>query len=164
MMKIYINQIEIIKMIKLADLIKELESNIPDHEQINRAISVSSVGWHIEHSLLAINNIISALKNSEPGKYSWKFNPIRTLVLTMKNIPRGKGKAPEIVMPDDNIDEEKLKKHIQETLEKINIIERLNPDSHFEHPFFGMLNLKPSVKFLEIHTNHHIKIIKDILK
>lgn len=159
-----INPKKIIKMENLTDLIEELDNYIPKLENKNPEISESSVGWHIEHSLLAINNIVSALNDSDPDKYKWKFNPIRTLVLTMNKIPRGKGKAPEIVIPDNNITSKKLKTHIQNSFEKISVIDSLNPDNYFDHPFFGKLNLKPAKKFILIHTKHHLNIIKDILK
>ena len=43
-------------------------------------------------------------------------------------------------------------------------LENISKDHYFEHPFFGKIKRKETIRFLEIHTNHHLKIIDDILK
>ncbi len=48
-------------MQQLEKLIRQLESYIPTHEQLNTAVSASGVGWHIEHSLITIQRIIRAV-------------------------------------------------------------------------------------------------------
>ncbi len=75
-------------MKKLNTLLMLLESKIEKSEQINLRVSKSSVGWHIEHTLLVINVIIAGLKNSNPGEYKWKFNLSRLFVFTFNKIPR----------------------------------------------------------------------------
>ncbi|HMQ68786.1 MAG TPA: hypothetical protein PKA90_07430 [Ignavibacteria bacterium] len=151
-------------MDKLTEIIHELESRIPYHEKTNPEVSVSSAGWHIEHSLLTVNNIIRALQSSDPQKYKWKFNPTRTLVFVMNRIPRGRAKSPEIVQPKGNLNSDTLNEHFKITGEKLRILENLNSGNFFDHPFFGRLNLKPTVKFLIIHTKHHLDIIDDIIR
>ncbi len=39
-------------MDKLLKLLNELENNIPNSEKLNLSVSKSSVGWHIEHTLI----------------------------------------------------------------------------------------------------------------
>jgi len=151
-------------MDKLSELLKELESRIPNQELINQAISKSTVGWHIEHTLLTINLIIRALKNSNTKDYKRKFNFPRLLVFSMNKIPRGRAKSPKVVQPKDNLNVESLKKHFEIAAERIKGLSGLSTDNFFEHPVFGNLNLKPTIKFLNIHTKHHIKIINDIIK
>ena len=136
-------------MDKLSELLKELESRIPNQELINQAISKSTVGWHIEHTLLTINLIIRALKNSNTKDYKRKFNFPRLLVFSMNKIPRGRAKSPKAVQPKDNFNVESLKKHIGNTTEKVKEMSSLKTDNFFEHPVFGNLNLKPTIKFLE---------------
>lgn len=150
-------------MEKLFELLDELESRIPDYKKQNLSISKSSAAWHIEHSLITTIQIIGKLKNSNPQDYKWKFNLIRMVVFTMGNIPRGKGKAPKSVLPEGEINIETLKKNIEFAKTKIKELNTLNPNNYFEHPYFGKLNLKATIHFLEIHANHHIKIIKDII-
>lgn len=104
-------------MDKLEELIKILERKTHNWEKFNPEISGSPVGWHIEHSLLAVNNIITALQNSDPENYIWKFNPTRVLVMTLNKIPRGKAKAPKSVQPEDSITIEILNAHINKTFE-----------------------------------------------
>ncbi len=151
-------------MEKLEKHIKHLENNILHHLQVNSSVSKGSVGWHIEHTLLTIDRVIDALKTSVAKDYKWKFNLIRIIILTTKKIPRGRAQSPEVVVPKGSITEETLKAHIDKSKEKIKELKLIDPKQYFRHPFFGNLRLKQTVKFLEIHTNHHLKIVNDILK
>ena len=101
---------------------------------------------------------------SDPSAYKWSFNFNRTLVLSIGKIPRGRAKAPAVVQPKIDFDIETLIKHLTKVKQKVEIFNTLNKNHHFPHPYFGLLNLKPTMRFLEIHTQHHIKIMKDIIK
>ena len=150
-------------MQKLEALIGQLENKIPKMESLNQQISKGSVGWHIEHTLLVIDTIIESLQTSNPGEYQWKFNFVRTLVLTIRKIPRGRVQSPKSVQPNTHFNCETLQNHVVSTQEKIKALDTLQRNHFFKHPFFGKLNLKPSIKFLILHTKHHINIINDIL-
>ena len=150
-------------MKNLGNLITELENKIPKQESINQAISKSSVGWHIEHTLLTINRVIDQLKKSDPNDYKWKFSSLRILVFTISKIPRGRAQSPNSVKPGNNFTAETLKDHSGTIKEKIKELQALKPNNYFEHPYFGKLNLKPAIKFLKIHTKHHLDIINDII-
>lgn len=151
-------------MKKLEALLTELENKIPKQEVMNLMVSKSSVGWHIEHSLLTFNLIIETLKKSNPKDYKWTFNFMRTLVFAMNKIPRGKAKAPDRVQPKTLFSKETLENHIYNSKQKLKELEGLHRNSYFPHPYFNLLNLKPTIRFLSIHTKHHINIINDILK
>lgn len=148
----------------LNNLIDELEQHILFLDKTNASVSKASVGWHIEHSLKVLTQIIDAVEKSDPNTYKWRFNLKSTLVLSFNKIPRGKGKAPKTVLPEGNITHDTLKHHVEKTRFMMNKIENLHPNHYFKHPYFGDMNLKPTKKFIAIHTNHHLKIIKDIIK
>ena len=150
-------------MSNLNQLLAEFEQFIPLQHKTNDLISKSSVGWQIEHVLLTINKISEAVKKSDPTKYKWQFKLPRLLVFSMNKIPRGRAKAPSIVTPE-TFDELSLKQHLSNTLISLQELETLNQKNYFQHPFFGNLKLKQTIKFLEIHTQHHLSIIKDIVK
>jgi len=150
-------------MNKINHLLNQMESNISHAEVINQEISKGSVAWHIEHSLLTLNGITELLIQSNPDNYKWHFNFLRMVVLTKKKIPRGRAKSPAVVQPKDNINVESLLAHLSLTRNKIKALESLTKNSYFKHPFFGNLKLNQSINFLEIHTKHHVEIIKDII-
>ncbi len=100
---------------KLEKLLDQLEDKIPFCRELNQEVSPANVGWHIEHSLLTLDEIINFLIQSNPNDYKWKFNFIRIVVLTMKKIPRGKAKSPKVVQPKENIDNNDLLMHISKT-------------------------------------------------
>lgn len=150
-------------MNNIESLVTNLENKIQKQQLLNPQVSKASVGWHIEHTLLTIRVILEALKNSKPEEYKWKFNFVRQLVLTTKKIPRGRAQSPKIVRPAENFNNETLKAHVEMVKEKLKELDQLQPDNYFKHPFFGNLNVKPTRKFLEIHTRHHLKIIDDII-
>lgn len=151
-------------MEKLLRLIKQLEMNVSNYAEQQTAISAANVGWHIEHSLLVFVRIITAMETSDPALYKSSFNLKKLLVYTLNKIPRGKAKAPKIVQPTEDMMPDKLMSNIETATLKIKALASLQKHHHFDHPYFGKLNLKETNKFLAIHTNHHLKIINDIMK
>lgn len=150
-------------MQKLHKLLEQLQSDISYFDKENIDVSGGSVGWHIEHSLKTIDQIVNACKNSNPSKYQWHFNFNRFLILSItKKIPRGKAKAPKVVRPEGEISKESLQLHLEKVSQNLENWNGLDKNVHFPHPFFGILNKKETEKFLVLHTNHHLQIIEDI--
>ena len=151
-------------MTKLNSLLDQLESHIANFEKTNPAVSASTIGWQIDHSLLVINSVIEQIKNSNPENYKWKFNKYRILFGITNKIPRGKVRVPKSVKPIDVTTLKDLTAKIELAKKNIADIETLPVNSYFTHPFFGDLNIKPAIWFLKLHTKHHLKIIEDINK
>ncbi len=151
-------------MKNLDALVPELANYIPNFNQSNKSISEVTVGWHIEHCLLVIKQITSTVAQSEPKLYKSKFNMPRFFVFLSKTIPRGKAKAPKVVIPTEEITLDTLQASLTNTYQAITYLKDCEEHQYFMHPFFGQLNKKQTIKFLAIHTEHHLKIIRDILK
>ena len=151
-------------MKNLDAIVPELATYIPKFNQSNTSISEAAVGWHIEHCLLVIKQITSTVAQSDPSLFKSKFNMSRFFVFLTKTIPRGKAKAPKVVIPSDHITAESLQESLKNTYQAITYLKDCEELQYFMHPFFGQLNKKQTIKFLAIHTEHHLKIIRDILK
>lgn len=125
---------------------------------------MSNVGWQIDHALKVINRVSEATVQSNPNVYTSDFNFTRTILLTLGAFPRGKAKAPKIVLPPKVIKTEDLHHQLEIAYKSIKEVTALPKKSHFKHYRFGTLSKKQTIRFLVIHTNHHLKIIRDILK
>jgi hypothetical protein len=150
-------------MQKLVQYINELKTFLPSANKINEKVSSSSVGWHIDHSLLVISQIIAAMEASDPANYYFQFNLKRFLAFSMNRFPRGVAKAPKQVKPTEAFNEVNTIANFEKIIHRLTILENLAPNQFFTHPFFGKLNKKATIKMLSIHTAHHILIIKDII-
>ena len=140
-----------------------IESYISEGEQINTEVSEVNVAWHLHHSLLTIKQIYLALEQSDPEQFESSFNAVRTLSLTGNYIPRGRAQSPSSVRPPDEFT-------TQDVIELLGQIKSLAPEfanliegAYFDHPYFGHLNRSHAMRFLQVHTNHHLKIVDDIL-
>ena len=142
--------------------LEKLYTFIKDADRVNSSVSSANVGWHIEHSLLVIIKMISALTASDPAQYKWKFNLARAMVFTINKFPRGRGKAPDPVNPKQ-IERTDFDALFSKTREKIEELKKADPNKFYEHNIFGVLNKKNTFVLLDIHTNHHIQIIEDVL-
>ncbi len=151
-------------MPKLLRLINQLEQQIKNLDQVNHTVSQGSVGWHIEHSLLVITQIVEGVRHSDPAKYNWEFNFKRLVVLGLNKIPRGKAKAPPSVLPIENLNQAHLLDSIKKAKNSLIELDACAPNQYFTHPFFAHLNVAPTKRFFIVHTTHHLKIIRDILK
>ncbi len=132
----------------------------------NHTSLVSSKGtyWHIDHSLKAIIAISTALTESNPKKYSLEFSLSRIYIFSRRSIPRGVGKAPKVVLPPEEISSSLLEDQFSVLETLLTKLDNADSKQFFKHPYFGKLNKRRTCIFLRIHTRHHLKIIRDILK
>ena len=78
-------------------------------------------------------------------------------------MPIGVAKAPEAVKPTQVFNEEETLLFIEKAKNKVEMSMQLSKNKNFNHPFFGLLNTLQTLKFLNIHTKHHLQIIENIL-
>jgi hypothetical protein len=151
-------------MQKLLQLLDKLALQIPNAAIQNNAVSSTNIGWHIEHSCLVIIKITETLQKSDPQKFQSTFNFKKIFVFLTGKFPRGRAKAPKVVMPIENITTTHLEESIEKTKAAIMELKHCEKNMHFTHPIFGSINTPETIKFLGVHTNHHLLIIEDILK
>lgn len=148
----------------LIPFIKKLEHYISVKDKRKDSVSMSDVAWQIDHSLKVFNLVSETLLKSNPEDYKSNFNTWRLVLFTIGYFPRGKVKAPKYVRPPEIITIEDLDEQIQLAYKNIETLKLANKHAHFKHFIFGVLHKKQTIRFLQLHTNHHLKIIRDILK
>ena len=144
--------------------LNEVTSYIDLWDTKNLEVSEASVAWHMDHIYLMVNQLYKALKYSDEDNYQPESNKTRDYVFTSNTMPRGKVTAPESVRPVENITINTLQTHYDEALATVERVLTLAEKKHFNHPILGTMNRDETIKFLTIHTEHHLKIIRDILK
>lgn len=152
-------------MQKLESVLNQIERNIEFHERVNERVSKVSVGWQLEHTMLVINNVVEALEKSNPKDYRFKNTPIRFFIMVIGKIPRGKARAPKGVRPPEEVirTTESLSTQLELTKLSIQKLPNMDKNQFFAHPYFGNMKRNAAIKFLGIHSNHHLKIIKDVI-
>jgi hypothetical protein len=146
----------------LGDEFNLIRENINHQEKENLKISKASIGWHLYHSLKVINSVCDALQNSKAGDYKKEFNGLRLFTFTLGFFPRGKANAPKRVLPPEIILKEDIQNQLSIAIRNVENIDGLDDNQFFTHPLFKQLNKKQTIKFLKLHTNHHLKIVKEI--
>ena len=152
------------RIIVLENLLTKLEYFLPQIDKKNPQVSKSTVGWQLDHALKVFNAVSEWTENSNPKEYNYKFNKWRSILLPLGYIPRGKARAPKHVLPPEIIKTEDLKVQLQNARTHIEKLNALPEKAYFKHFVFGMLPKNQTLRFLHMHTNHHLKIVNDILK
>lgn len=152
------------RMKNLSNQLKEIESFLPKMDLKNSSISKVTVGWQVNHSLKVINSVYKSLEISIPSNYIKKNSFAKSFIMLTGFIPRGKARAPKAIKIEEAVSLEDLKRRLKFAFENVENLKKLQKGSYFSHPYFGDLRLKESVRFLRIHTEHHLKICREILK
>lgn len=148
---------------RLEQYLSEIESLVSQYNLHNEKVSSVTIGWHLEHMLLVLERGIHALQTSIIANYQPKTSFRKTIILLTRKIPRGVGRAPKAVLPNnENISIEQLNQKIESVKTQLIASNNLPTNHFFPHPYFGDLKLKTAIRFLEIHTFHHLKIVRDI--
>jgi hypothetical protein len=148
----------------LQNALNQIGDYIPQSEVINTNVSKVNVAWHLDHSLKVINAVVTNMQASDPASYINNFSIMGRVIFALKYIPRGKAKAPKHVIPSETILINDIKAQLVEARHHITAIPSLDKNAYFKHPLFGNINTSRVIRFLDAHTNHHLKIVKSILK
>lgn len=128
-------------------------------------VSRWSIGQHVDHSLKVLEAGQRFLVQSETP-LARGINLAGRLALATGWLPRGVGKSPKGVLPADDVPSDLAERASQARrtfCEKALPLAILaNPRPVFLHPYFGGLSALQGVRFLGIHTGHHMKIVADI--
>lgn len=151
-------------MKNIKDQLQKIESLLSKIDVTNDKVSKASIGWHLEHLLLILNSSLKGLTMTDPKDYKPKFSLKKFVFLNFGLIPRGKIRAPKQFFPLEIPTQESILKLINLAKERLEAVKSLPGKSFITHPFLGDFDKKTTLKFLWLHSNHHLKIVDDILK
>lgn len=149
---------------QLSKQLDDIEQLIPQRDSSNEAVSKADVAWHLDHSLKVVNRIYEAVENSDPANYTYQFSWSRLAIFAWGDFRRGVAKSPAVVVPPEMIDTEDLYAQLAAARKTLENFQTLPKNSFYKHFAFKNINRKRTIRFLEVHTNHHLKIMRDILK
>jgi hypothetical protein len=131
-------------------------------------VSGWSVRQQIDHMLKVMAlGLLTIDKGS--AKPLPRVNLLGRVLMRLDWIPRGRGKAPERVRPQESADPVLLAeiRRLRGSFADPAIAASPrfgDPTPIFPHPYFGGLSAEQGVCFLCMHTHHHWKIVRDIRK
>jgi len=130
-------------------------------------VSGWSVGEQVDHLTKVLERALALMLTSSTPLPKG-INLTGRLLLACGRIPRGIGKSPQSVRGA-----ERSAAELRESLARIRpLVERLRATparlvdrtAIFPHPYFGGLDAAQALRFLSVHTDHHLRIVADIRK
>jgi len=148
----------------LSEEFEEIAYYIAVKDSFNKNVSEVPISWHLDHMLITITEIYKVMDTSKVTNYKHKPNFARAMMFTFNKIPRGGAQSPDQVRPPEVSTADTILLHLTQAKLSLTALNSLPEKAYFEHPYIGSLRRKHAKKFLKIHTEHHLKIIRDIVK
>lgn len=134
-----------------------------------RATQPAISGWspaeHLDHSIKVARVMLDQLLDPVPLDPLKPISLLGHAILLSGYIPRGKAKAPKRVRPVTPTVEELLASldALDGALTRVAEPGWKQPAGPvIPHPYFGGLTTVQTLHFIGVHTNHHLKIVRDI--
>jgi len=144
-----------------------IETALGEKEQRAELVSSWSSYQQIEHLLLAHGSILDLVETNKPLDEQTSITLLGRLVLLTGHIPRGRGKAPTPTAPvgKPRPELEQLLAGVRYRLGSLDLNQvAAQSEPVGLHPHFGGLTPRQWLRFIAVHGNHHMKIIKAILE
>lgn len=144
--------------------LEKLENHVESWQVQDVSVSAWSVGQQIEHVLKATSTFtVMLLRNRQPDG-SGIQKQLKGILLRRDSFPRGVAKAPDVSLPGENTPEEALKSLLLKTRTRISRLDAVSPTAVAHHPYLGEMSRDEALQFMAIHLEHHLSIIRDIVK
>jgi DinB family protein len=133
-------------------------------------VSAWSVVEHLQHTALVAASIATAVRSllKGRGEEGEEVKPVAAEILGAGSIPRGEGQAPDTLRPEDDVSIETVRAAVRKARarwegllprgEEIDECPRKLPHHHL-----GPLTAAHWVRFAAVHSDHHLRIVGDIL-
>ncbi len=137
----------------------------------NEKVSKWSCGDQAGHIVLAAQMMRGGLQSNIDNpeqNVDGQPNPMGKSVMAAGDFPRGVAQAPEAIRPEGKSREDFIKlleserkawKDLEKMSDKLKELKSRAP-----HPAFGPLSSVEWVRFVAIHSGHHLALVRDILK
>lgn len=140
----------------------ELRGALAARERRQESVSRWSTGEHLRHCCLAIGAVRRALETSSGAPPRTWRSWIGWLVLQRGRLPRGRARAPEETVPGPEEDEP-LESVLERAATDLERIRALPANAWFQHFALGTLRRDRALRFLAVHNEHHLRIVREIL-
>lgn len=126
-------------------------------------ISGWSVAEQIDHVIKVITSVLKRIAD-DPAPLDKGINMLGRVILLAGWIPRGKGRSPKNVFAERAARADLLAalNRIREQIDALTSAQIARREPTVPHPFFGGLTSEQALRFIVIHTVHHLKIIREI--
>ncbi len=129
------------------------------------SVSAWSVAQQVDHSLTVLRLSIARLAAADKP-LSRPINLLGRTLLLLGWLPRGRGRAPKGTEGQERTAAELVVAlaEVRAALAALaaNEARLADPTAYVPHPYFGGLNSRQSLRMLEVHTAHHLRIVADI--
>lgn len=90
------------------------------------------------------------------------------VLMRVGRIPRGRAKAPSLAEPVADVSSKELSTRLRKQKGYLDRIasqreEVVNLRQRFRHPLLGEFSARDGVRFVRVHTDHHLRIVREIM-
>lgn len=147
----------------------------PTLYRVEEEVSLWSIAEHLDHvgrvnisSFLAIDRLVAGREDDPEVLHSGGPKLAMLPVLLFGRIPRGRAQAPERFFPAADVERESVRATLSESRKGLSrtaakVAALAEARGRIAHPILGNLNARQWLRFVRIHTAHHIRIMDDIL-
>lgn len=147
---------------RLSECLDQVALRLPEATHCAPAVSAWSIGQHIEHVLRATSAFtLVILRNRKPNGHGIQ-REIKHQLLEKGQMPRGLAQAPEATLPGKDASREDLAKLLLKTRKRVDQLVSVDADAVADHPYLGEMNRDEIIRFMEIHLEHHLRIMDEI--
>ncbi|HEX6100887.1 MAG TPA: DinB family protein [Thermoanaerobaculia bacterium] len=133
----------------------------------NERVSAWCLAEQLDHVTKVTLSVVNVLGNPDAPRLDGGINVLGRLVLWLNWIPRGVGKSPSRLRgaPAVAADLDGAIGRLTAAFDALPFDAlRASRVPVVRHPRFGSLTPPQALRFLEVHTHHHLKIIDDMLR
>lgn len=148
------------EVLKRLDTIEDLS---PHLEAFSAEVSNWTVGQQVDHVISATSAFSVLLLREKKSDGSAEVSPLKGPILTSGVFPRGVVKAPVGLDNPSQLNTTALSKALLKCRNRVVKLNDLPMDAVATHHLLGEMTRDEVIRFLTIHLDHHLAIIRDIL-